>query len=242
MQIAILPHQMSENHILVETHAEQRSADIVVGVPSYNEADSIGFVIQQAAAGLHKYFPHQRTVIVNADNFSEDGTKEVFLQTDTGGIPKVYLSTPPGIKGKGNNFKNLFGYLSEYKPKGLIVVDADLKSIEPWWIGCLGQAILEGHDFAAPLYCRNEYDGTITNHVCYPLFYGLLGMDIRQPIGGDFAFSGRMMEHWLSRDWTPNTLQYGVDIFMTTEAVLSGFSVAQVDLGSKIHKPQRAQT
>ncbi len=41
----------------------------------------------------------------------------------------------------------------------------------------------------------------------------------------------------MSQDWDENVLQYGVDIFMTTEAVLSGFSLAQVALGSKIHKP-----
>ena len=83
----------------------------------------------------------------------------------------------------------------------------------------------------------NEYDGTITNHLCYPLLYSVLGSDIRQPIGGDFAFSGKLLEHWMSQDWGDNVLQYGVDILMTSEAVLSGFSVAQVTLGSKIHKP-----
>ena len=41
----------------------------------------------------------------------------------------------------------------------------------------------------------------------------------------------------MRQDWDENVLQYGVDIFMTSEAVLSGFSVAQVTLGSKIHKP-----
>ena len=41
----------------------------------------------------------------------------------------------------------------------------------------------------------------------------------------------------MRQDWDENVLQYGVDIFMTSEAVLSGFSVAQVALGTKIHKP-----
>ena len=58
---------MSENHILVETHAEQRSADIVVGVPSYNEADSIGFVIQQAEEAILRqgrtFRKHRRRVL-----------------------------------------------------------------------------------------------------------------------------------------------------------------------------------
>jgi len=213
------------------------SLDLAVGIPSYNEADNIDFVVRQVAAGLERYFPHLSTVIINADNCSQDGTKEAFIAANSGRIPKVYLSTPAGVKGKGNNFKNLFNYLLPYHPKAVVVVDADLRSIRPEWVRYLGRTVLKGFDFVTPLYCRNEYDGTITNHLCYPLLYSVLGRDIRQPIGGDFAVSERLLEHWMRQDWDENVLQYGVDIFMTSEAVLSGFSVAQVTLGSKIHKP-----
>ena len=211
--------------------------DLAVGIPSYNEADNIEFVVRQVAAGLEKYFPHLNTVIINADNFSQDGTKDAFIAADSGRIPKVYLSTPAGVKGKGNHFRNLFNYLLPYHPRAVVVVDADLQSIRPEWVRYLGRTVFKGFDFVTPLYCRNEYDGTITNQLCYPLLYNVLGRDIRQPIGGDFAFSGRLLGHWMSQDWDENVLQYGVDIFMTSEAVLSGFSLAQVALGSKIHKP-----
>ncbi len=213
------------------------SLDLAVGIPSYNEADNIAFVVRQVAVGLEKYFPDLNTVIVNADNFSQDGTKDAFIAADSGSIPKVYLSTPAGGKGKGNNFRNLFNYLLPHDPKAVVVVDADLRSIRPEWVRYLGRTVFRGFDFVTPLYCRNEYDGTITNQLCYPLLYSVLGRDIRQPIGGDFAFSGRLLEHWMRQDWDENVLQYGVDIFMTSEAILSGFSVAQVALGAKIHKP-----
>jgi len=213
------------------------SLDLAVGIPSYNEAENIEFVVRQVAAGLERYFPHLNTVIINADNCSQDGTKEAFIAANSGRIPKVYLSTPAGVKGKGNNFRNLFNYLLPHHPKAVVVVDADLRSIQPEWVRYLGRTVLKGFDFVTPLYSRNEYDGTITNQLCYPLLYSVLGRDIRQPIGGDFAFSGRMLEHWMSQDWDENVLQYGVDIYMTSEAVLSGFSVAQVALGAKIHKP-----
>ena len=221
----------------VENQLKSSSLDLVVGIPSYNEADNIDFVVRQVSQGLDRYFPDLDTAIVNTDNFSQDGTREVFLKADSGPIPKVYLSTPAGVTGKGNNFKNLFIFLAPYRPQAVIVVDAELRSIRPEWVKGFGQMVLKGYDFVAPRYCRNEYDGTITNHLCYPLLYGVLGQDIRQPIGGDFAFSGKLMEHWMTRDWGENVLRYGVDIFMTSEAVLSGFSVAQIVLGSKVHKP-----
>lgn len=184
---------------------------------------------------MEKYYPHLSTAIINADNASQDGTKDAFLRAESGGIPKIYLSTPPGVEGKGNNFHNLFTYLSQYQPR--VVVDADLRSIRPTWPRSLAEPILNGYEFVAPLYSRNEYDGTITNHLCYPLIYALLGKKIRQPIAGEFAFSARLMEHWRSQRWGRNVRQYGVDIFMTTQAILGNFPLALVGLGSKVHKP-----
>ncbi len=222
---------------IIENPLQNVPVDVAVGIPSYNEADNIAFVVSQVGEGLRKYFPECSTAIINADNYSNDGTKEVFLGADSKGVQKVYLSTPPGVKGKGNNFLNLFRYLNPFKPRAVVVVDADLKSISPVWVEALARPVFEGYEFVSPYYARNEYDGTITNHLCYPLLYGLLGKNIRQPIGGDFAFSGELIEHWLSTEWGESICQYGVDIFMTLEAVVAGFLTAQATLGAKIHKP-----
>ena len=51
-------------------------ADIVVGIPSYNEAPNIAFPTEQAALGLKKYFGHMTAVLINSDNNSPDKTAE----------------------------------------------------------------------------------------------------------------------------------------------------------------------
>ena len=51
--------------------------DIVVGVPTYNDARTVGQVVQAVRAGLLKYFPRERSVIINADGGSRDGTQEL---------------------------------------------------------------------------------------------------------------------------------------------------------------------
>ncbi|MBW2990915.1 glycosyltransferase [Candidatus Woesearchaeota archaeon] len=210
--------------------------DIIVGIPSYNEESTIDFVTWQVAHGLKKYYSHYSCVIINVDNNSQDNTKQVFLNTDTQGIPKVYVTTEPGVKGKGNNFYNLFKIVKELQPKAVVVVDADLKSITPDWMKKLCQPILEGHDLVTPLYARHKYDGTITNNIVYPIVVGLLCRNIRQPIGGDFSFSTKLAEHWLEQEWSDTIRQYGIDIFMTTNALLGNFKVCSTKLGAKIHK------
>jgi len=212
-------------------------ADLIVGIPSYNKADNIAFVVEKCNAGLRKYFPHLKSVIINVDNNSPDDTRNAFLNA-VNHVPKLYISTPGGVKGKGNNFYNLFREAVRLKAKAVVVVDADITSITPEWVLDLARPILnEGYDFASPLYSRNEYDGTITNNICYPLIYGILGKDIRQPIGGDFAFSGKLANYYLQQPWQETTFQYGIDIFMTLNAIVGGFRLCQVSLGAKIHKP-----
>ncbi len=214
-----------------------KDIELIVGIPSYMEADSIGFVTKQVDLGIQKYFAGKNAVIVNVDNNSEDNTKGAFLSTETK-TPKKYITTPRGVRGKGNNFLNLFKFGKKHIStlKVVLVLDADLKSVTPEWVKYLAEPIFKGMDYALPRYSRHQFDGTITNHICYPLLYGLMGENIRQPIGGDFAFSPALMDHWLDQKWHPTTKLYGIDIFMTLNAVIGKFKICEVGLGAKIHK------
>jgi len=211
-------------------------ADIVVCLPSYKEADNIAFPAKVASEGLAKYFPDKKSVIVNADNASPDGTEDVFLATETE-IPKIFITTPPDTPGKGWNFENTFRKAHTLGAKAIVCVDADLLSITPEWIYYMAGPVLDGMDYLTPLYSRHKYDGTITNNICYPLVYGILCRNTRQPIGGDFSLSGRLADHITTQTWHRTTHEYGVDIFMTMNAILGGFKTGEVGLGAKIHKP-----
>ncbi len=213
-----------------------KKAEIVVGIPSLNEASNIALVTKKVDQGLTKYFSRQPAVIINSDNDSPDKTSRVFLGTKTKN-PKIYISTPSGQRGKGNNLRNLFLKVKDLGARGAMTVDADIKSIKAKWIKCFLEPINQGYDFITPLYHRHKYDGSITNHLCYPLIYGLLGCDIRQPIGGDMSFSSKIVDYWLNQEWPPTAKGYGIDIFMTSQAVKDGFKLGQINLGSKIHKP-----
>ena len=208
---------------------------VVVGIPSYNESDSISYVTKIVDEGLGEYFPGKKSIIVNVDNNSPDNTKEAFLDTNTR-IEKKYISTSHGIRGKGNNILNLFNFAIQVHADIVIIVDADLKSITKEWIEYLGRPVADGYDYVTPLYSRHQFDGTITNHICYPVMFGMFSMDIRQPIGGEFAFSPKLIKYLLKQSWTESTKQYGIDIFMSLNAVLGGFKICQSGLGTKIHK------
>ncbi len=211
--------------------------EIVVGIPSFNEADSIGYPTQQAGEGLARFFADKQSVIINCDNCSTDNTKDVFFETPTP-VPKMYISTPSGVRGKGENFKNLFCKASELKARAVIVVDADLKSITPRWIHHLGEPLFRDFDYVIPLYVRHKYDGTITNNIAYPMTRALYGRRVRQPIGGEFAFSDVLYKAFLQDGgWDESISQFGIDIWMTTMAINRGVPICQSFMGRpKIHR------
>lgn len=225
--------------VIVDNPQRIKSAEIVVGIPSYNEADNIAFPTDVASRGLLSFFPAKRSVIINVDNHSPDGTRAAFMNTPTK-VPKIYISTPPKVKGKGNNFLNLFKAAVELNAKAIICIDADLKSVTPSWIRYLGEPLMGRFDYVTPIYVRHKYDGTITNHIAYPLLRTLFGLRVRQPIGGDFGFSGKLARAFLSEKlWNNKIAHFGIDIWMTTIALARHFNVCQAFLGSpKVHNPK----
>jgi glycosyltransferase involved in cell wall biosynthesis len=214
-----------------------KKATFVVAIPSYNEADSIAFPVQQADQGIQSFFRNIESVIINCDNNSNDGTKEIFLGIKTA-APKIYISTEPGVKGKGRNFKNLFKKIVDLEAEGVVVVDADLKSITPKWIKHLGEPLFQDFGYVAPLYVRHKYDGTITNSIAYPLTRSLYGRRVRQPIGGDFGFCGKLAQVYLQSDtWSEAIANFGIDIWMTTLAMNENIPICQAFMGRpKIHR------
>lgn len=223
-------------------------ADIVAGIPSYNNARTIGHVVRAVAVGLEKYFPDRKNVVVNSDGGSKDGTRDAVLNADVDGDAFLFvshrvhpiqrISTPyGGIPGKGSAFRTIFEVARQLKAKACIVVDSDLRSIAPQWIELLARPVLErGFDYIAPYYLRHKYDGTITNGIIYPITRALFGKRVRQPIGGDFGFSGRLAARFLEKDvWETDVARFGVDIWMTTTAIAEGFAIGQAYLGAKLH-------
>ncbi len=224
--------------------ARVRSADLLVGIPSFNNAGTVAHVAKTVAAGLRAHFPDASPVIVNADGGSKDGTSDVIAKS-TDGIPTItgaYVGPP----GKGSAFRAIFEVATQLGVEACAVVDSDLRSITPEWIKRLISPIKSGAaDYVTPLYARHKFDGTITNNVAYPLTRALYGLRLRQPIGGEFGFSPALARDFLdgaalggANVWDTDVARFGIDIYMTTTALVRGTRIAQAFLGAKIHDPK----
>lgn len=212
-------------------------ADLLIGIPSYNNDETIAHVMKTASRGAADFFPDMKVLLFVSDGGSTDDTrdraKDVELEPYTEKLIQIYR----GIPGKGSALRGVFEAASYLKVKATVVVDADLRSITPDWIEKLASPVVSGkYDFVAPLYSRYKYDGTITNNIAYHITRALYGRRVRQPIGGDFGFSTALAEMYLKEDvWDTDVATYGIDIWMTTLAITSGHRLAQARLGVKKH-------
>lgn len=227
---------------------EIQETDILIGIPSYNNVRTIGQVVRAVMAGLAKYFPRAKAVLINSDGGSTDGTQEEVKRVQIEDYKTILTSHPVhaiqkvvtpyhGIPGKGSSFRTIFDTTQFLNAKACAVIDSDLRSITPEWMELLLRPVYEeGFDYVAPLYARHKYDGTITNSIVYPLTRALYGKRVRQPIGGDFGFSGELAKFYLTKDvWETDVARFGIDIWMTTLAIAEGYKVCQSYLGAKIH-------
>jgi glycosyltransferase involved in cell wall biosynthesis len=200
-------------------------------------------------AGLRKHFPDRRCLIAISDGNSTDGTVPAAMTATIEGDEDLLLLDPKvdppdrvaltyvGMSGKGSAFRAIFELAATLEARACAVLDADLRSVSPAWIDRLvGPVLGHGYDLVTPLYARHKLDGTITNSIAFPLTAALYGRRLRQPIGGDFGFSGRLATHWAGKQvWSTDVARFGVDIWMTTVALCEGFSVCQSVLGAKLH-------
>jgi hypothetical protein len=216
------------------------NADLLIGIPSFNNEGTIAHVVEMAAAGMVEHFPDLKPVLFNSDGGSRDGTPAAVTQAAAKSSLQAIVGEYDGPPGKGSAFRAIFEAAVILDCQACVVVDSDLRSITPYWMELLaGPIVRYDYGFVAPYYVRHKYDGTITNNLAYPLTRALYGLGVRQPIGGDFGFTSALARSYLEKDvWQSDVARFGIDIFMTTTAINEGSLICQANLGAKVHDPK----
>jgi glycosyltransferase involved in cell wall biosynthesis len=216
---------------------EIKSVDILVGIPAYNVDDSIDFVIKQIGEGLNEYWNDSKSFILIMDGGSVDDTREVARETQLPPYIEKTVSIYRGFPGKGTAVRAILEASEFLNAKATLMIDSDLRSIGPKWMKNLISPIInDSYDYIAPYYKRYKYDATITNNIAYMLIRAIWGKRVRQPIGGDFAFSAKLVKSLLEdKRWETDVARFGIDTWITTTAVKNGYKLGQTRLGAKLH-------
>lgn len=240
---------MSEESILTDDFLRELinvgEVDILVGVPTYNDARTVGPVVQTVRNGLLKYFPRQRAVIVNADAGSRDDSTELVRAASISDLqhPNVNalrtlhsVSTRyPGDPSTGTALHTFLAAAELLRATTVAVVSPESTSIEPEWMERLLRPITrESFDLVTPTYRRHKYDGLLIRNLVYPMTRAFYGRRLREPFPSEFAISGQLASHFLGQDiWTHDVGRLGTELDLSITAITGGFRVAQSFLGDK---------
>ena len=210
-------------------------ADIVVGIPSYRSARTIGLVARESARGLALYYPDLRAVLVNADGGSSDDSMQIVARTPVSPQVATLTMLYNGLLGKGSGVRAIFEMASLLQARVCVILEAKTTSVAAEWVRGLAQPVLDGeYDLVTPMYHRYQRMAAPNDLLAYPMTWALYGLNVRQPIGGDFGISGELARTLAQRDvWETDVARYGLDVWLTTLAINEGCRICQVDLGVK---------
>jgi hypothetical protein len=226
-------------------------ADILVGLPSFNNAETAKPVIQAVSAGLGQAFPSARVLLVNHDAGSHDGTPEVMKAAVEERFPMALLNRTASGSSGAEPFPRFSGawadgreeafhvFLSAAKEAGATacaVIDPAVRSVTPDWIGWLLSPIIESRaEYVAPLFLRPRYEGSLTNLLVYPVNRALYGTTMRYHAGGGCALSGSLAAVYLEQQfWEERAARSSMDACLTTVAIAEGRGLCQAGLGEKL--------
>ena len=216
---------------------EIKKADILIGIPCFNNESTIQHVLEMVSLGLYTHYPDARSVIFISDGGSTDDTRDLAMGIQLKPWQEKLIQIYRGVSGKGSAFRAIFEAAVMLGVRACMVVDSDLRSISADWIKLLLEPVMNNDfEFVAPLYTRHKYDGTITNNIVYNITRAVYGKRIRQPIGGDFTFSRDLAKFYLEKPvWSTDIAKFGIDIWMTINAIARNVNICQSNLGVKIH-------
>jgi hypothetical protein len=207
----------------------------MVGVLCKDVEATVLNVLNVINEGLYRYFPDYNKAIVVCEGESTDQTSEAInLFQPYNSIEKI---TTKDITsgGKGAGVMTILEIAHESEAKCVVLIDGDLLSIKPVWVQTISNPIIYGRaDLTVPYYIRDKNDGVITNNLIYPFTRALYGIDIRQPIAGEYALSKNLYE--ILRNHLLFPPDFGVDIFILTVAAAEGMYVKEGLYSLKIHE------
>jgi hypothetical protein len=222
--------------------------DIVVGLSTHNNARTIEPVVAAIQAGILRFFPRERVAIISADGGSQDGTTDLVARASIDDIwrqSKVYaLRTLHSVStcyartpDPNRALQSILAAADLLRAKACVLIAPDSTAIEPDWIQRLAHPIYyENFDLVCPIYNRPRFEGALVRNLLYPMTRSIYGCRIREPLGSEFAISGRFVADFLARgianeDWG----RMGPEISITIAALTGKHRVCQSLLGAKEH-------
>jgi hypothetical protein len=219
------------------------TADLVVGVLRSDPEGVAG-----GAAGLVREAIGKLSVAPRAVVIHDNGASRETLAAATGveqndGLVVLSCSLANQQVGEpnlGDAYRTIFAAGQKLAARTYGVIASDLRAVTPQWIYRLVQPSLEeGFDLVAPCYEGHKFEGLLNKSIVAPLHRALYGVQIQNPLGPDFGFSGKLAAYISGRRETPSQAGQPLRIApsIATDAVIAGLRICETNVGVRLQPP-----
>lgn len=237
-------------------------AQVIVGHPTFRNADNIGRQLAEGIRGAQKNFGGRKVAFVvsdgswtaaSGDQETVDAALAAARAALEGLAPEarelVHVTATPyegyaddTTPGKGSALKMIFDEMGSCEATLLILLDGDLRNDMALWHGVFARVEAEHSQkhlakafFVTARYARHFVDASLTRNIVGPLTT-LMGQYVPGGISGDIALSCEAVVHERASTWTDARRKYGTDISTTFDNIADPNTVIyEIYLGAKLH-------
>jgi len=250
--------KLSEETLLTDEFLRQLISvgeiDILVGLPTHNNAKTVGPVVSAIQNGILRWFPRERAAILNADAGSRDGTPEVVVSASIDDVQRrdfnrAALRTLHSISHQygnsmapGTALRTIMAAAELLRARACAVISPESTTLQPENLQALLRPVYrDDFDLVLPTYARHKFDGLLITNLLYPMTRAVYGLRIREPYASDFAFSDRLGSQFLAQTpWNDDGVRAGCEVRFAMAAIAGGFRISQAFLGTKPHVERHA--
>jgi hypothetical protein len=220
-------------------------ADVLVGIPTLNNAATIGPVVGAVAEAFAGPLLRERTVMLNADGGSTDGTGDIVRGA---ALPKELvvarhplrtmhkISAPyHGLPGRAGALRIIFAAAELLGVRAVAVVDPDDTSLSAARIFHFIEPVLRKKvQLVKPVLARSPWEGPLLTQLVRPLMRALFGKRLLEPADTLFACSGSLAADALADPiWEKPWIEHGLDVWLAAKAMTGNYSLAQVPMSPR---------
>ncbi len=228
--------------------------DILVGLPTFNNAATIGDIVKTLHVGLAKHFPRERTVLISPDGGSDDGTPDLVRTAPLADAERQgsttlrtthRVSAPyRGLPGRAGGVRAVFAAADLLQAKAVVLIDADLISLTPDWVAELARPVWKDEaDVVLPIHPRHRFEGPLLGQLVRPLLGTAYARRLHANLTTDFGCSGKLAARLVNHAmWEGDLSRPAFDVWLVATALAEDLRLGQVHLGPCRFTPRPSRT
>jgi predicted GH43/DUF377 family glycosyl hydrolase len=221
------------------------SNDVVVGIPFYNEKDTLPQVLATAVQGLKPFLNVKPLLVCAGDPAGHEALAAVEgLELE---VPCHAFLLPEGANGRGFSIRAILEIARALAADALLL-EADLKQQDSFgfkasWIERLLFPLLKDYDLVISSFRRHYFEDPTGALFAGPLLEALFGLRASDPLSGLYGISRSLVEEYCTGiDWWYGAAGgFGVNPWLLAQAVVWGKRICEVSLGTKFSPPTLAK-